>query len=608
MTQGDSDPDEAQFVKYEVADEVYTAPDEHRQVADGVFVAEYSPDIDNWEGAGMIEVLEWDYDDDEPPKYSGDPEITEGSNGRLWIAVPDSTGDSIKKVDMGHWVCDRCGHDVEMGPIFRGMEVRKPEECPGCDRQSNFSHYAATFGTSNDTISNLMTTEPLWKPPSGVGDVDVGAIWDAVYDHIYEHWDASGRDWLYEGLTAYAMGTWLRPAFDFVPHLLIIGKHETGKTRLLNTLKGVSYRCVHTTSASPSSVFRGIDGNNITLYMSEYHDLDQETQQTIDSVIKAGQKRGEVILRAEESLGGGYSVNNFNPFTHVAISTQFDPRDDIRSRCFEIQTRPSDRSMPRTLDDTDHILDDLLAMRYELLDSPRLDEAQAAAEAYMDENNLFNRLSEKLWSLITVSELADRDISNFIEHAVESSAEDKSESDEAHFIRAVIDEAFKVLDELDADDVESDDLWDEADLKITRIRRRFNDMTGRDVSNQFMGSLRKRLGFEKARKSDGTYISDPNLKEKLRRVASENNVEWQPSPDLVPSTEGDEANAQDQRRQDIKGAINSTSGLKNPSPERVIGCLEGQGYEAEFIEHDINKMLEEGTLVETPDGSLALNN
>lgn len=113
----------------------------------------------------------------------------------------------------------------------------------------------------------------------------------------------------------------------------------------------------------------------------------------MNAVIKGSQKRGEDVMRTEKGPEGGYEPATFDIFTHVAIGTQFDPPDDIISRCIKIQTKPADRDIPVWFDEelaTD-LRNNLFFARYRLLESDEWDEAEQAALEWLNERGISGR-------------------------------------------------------------------------------------------------------------------------------------------------------------------------------------------------------------------------
>lgn len=489
----------------------------------------------------------------EPPQtFEAPPELVVDDRTRNILAVlypvENDQGhiDGVKTWNGSQWRCQRCGGVNSTSPTQRGGEVTRPGECHSCEREGPFTADVApaSIYTPND-VEKVLSANPVYEP-AVIGDwgewigLDADpptfeSVYNEIREYFHRYWAAGdGREWMYDMLTCFAMSTWFRERLDFLPHLLILGKHETGKTRLLNTLRNVSYRGVHTASLTPAYVYRGIDAHDISLYISEYHDLGEDSQRDVDAVVKAGQKRGEVIGRATESGGGEYDIENFDPFSHVAISTQYPPDDDIISRCFEIRTQPAKRSMPRVLKKAPQIRSKLLYLRYRYLFDDKISESATQAESYLDDRGVFNRLSEKLWCLVQMGVLADTDLDPFVNAVIGRDRERAEETEEANFLRAVLDEAFEQLYELSGANEEMvDDTWENLTIPLSNVKSRFENLTSREVSPTYIGIIRDRLGLDKKRLATGTTIHDENLKTKLKELCDQNGVEWAPTPGLI---------------------------------------------------------------------------
>jgi len=528
QNQSDEDVEYGEKVKYEVINfESYPEWDDHTEVDEDTYIGEFRPEIPSFVSANIIRIIDADYDPEDVDIYSFPPEPLQDGN-KMKVLTPRKSSRGVTTYAFDRWRCERCGN-VATGPqltVDGKIEDCIPEECPSCERNGPFVPAVMSPEESMDKYLDAVPDNPIWEPPTSAHDPGMDSLFDDVRDHIETYWD--GDDWLYDGLAAYVIATWIREELDFVPHLLVRGTHESGKTRLLNTMREVSYRCVHTAAATPAAVFRAIDQYNVTMFVSEYHDLGEEVQQQIDAILKAGQKRGEVAMRAADGGERGYQPEVYDPFTHVAISTQFSVDDDMESRCFVVQTERTDAEMPRTIDDRDDLRCRLMGFRAEYLNSDAMAEARARVEQKMDDDGIFNRIGEKLSSILLVAELFDKDITRFIERVVVRDEESKSDTEEAQFVRALKDAANRTLERIDPDDdeVEVKEDWSNLELKQTVIRDSFNSIGDRDVSSRYITEIRDRMGFDSARYSDGVYLCHPNLKGRLKSLADEFNIPW----------------------------------------------------------------------------------
>jgi len=457
------------------------------------------------------------------PELTGPPEPVE-DDGTMKLFYPTHDGRSVQSVDLGTWECQRCGATTET--LVLNGEVESPHECAGCERQGPFTHRGLPESAG---VTPSAFADPSWPLPGGVSDEGYADLWADVRDWIHTNW-VTDEDHLYDGLTAFAIATWLRPNFNFLPQVMVMGKHETGKTRLLSTLKRVSYRARQPVSFTPAALFRTIDRYDITLFLSEYHDLNDDLRDEVNAVIKGSQKRGEDVMRIQKAPGGEFEPVDFDIFTHVAIGTQFDPPDDIISRCIKIQTKPADRDVPPWFDEdrAEDLRNRLLYARYRLLDSEEWDEARGRSLEWLNDRDVSGRLREKLLSLVTVADLWDEreSIEPFVEAMEAEATEAAADSDDALVIQAIVDLALGEVESVQT--IGDADPWEGLEIPVSDVRDRFETISDRDdISSRYIGQIRKRLGLEKERGRDGVVIRDDNLEAKLRALCEENNLPFE---------------------------------------------------------------------------------
>lgn len=438
---------------------------------------------------------------------------------------PQSTGDPLRRIVLGTYECSKCGNRTLDGECRANGTLKPPKYCEICERKTKWIHVG---GISEAFAQVVLRSSRMWRPPSTVDSREFDHLWEDVREFICDHWDANEPE-IYDGLTAYALSTWLRENLTFVPHLMLMGKTTGGKTRLLNTLARVSYRAVVTASATPASMYRLIASYDVTYYISEYHGLEFDTRRELDAVVRAGQKRGEVVTRAEASPTG-YEPEVFDPFSHIAIATQFRPDDDIVNRCIQVRSQSANRDMPATLDEGRglDLRNRLLYARFRLLDSEEWTSAEEAAYGYLKEHRISGRTREKLLSLLTVAIVWGNltpQFSEFIKRVVRQDRQAAADSEDAFVVEAIRDLAFEAIPDVTLGDVE--DPFAAVEIPIRDVAERYEAMTGDEKSPTWVGQVRERLGLEKAKKRDGTVISDPRLGPKLQRLCSELNLEWE---------------------------------------------------------------------------------
>jgi len=444
------------------------------------------------------------------------------------LVTPSEDGSNVNVVKLGTWECLQCGAEEYIPPHDGELEL--PYKCPGCEREKpGYKHKGVPEGSD---VNPQALASDGWMMPSGVNDDGYEELWDDLRDWVRTYW-AYPDEWMYDGLAAYAITTWLRDEIEAVPQLMVIGKHDAGKTRLLNTLRHICYRAKLPVDFTGPALFRTIDAFGTTMFLSEFHQLAQDQKEVAESVIKGSQKRGESVLRVEKNGAGEFTPKDFDIFTHVGFATQYEPADDIASRSIEIKTKSTDRDMPMEFDEQEakELQARLLYARYRLLDSVEWNNALTGAKVLLtDEYGIVGRLREKLLAITAAGIVWDRadELEPFIEYAKNQTEKDKAESDDALFIQAVVDLAFEEANKMGVLGEEKNVNWAGVEIPVSDARDRFNSITGRDVSSSYMGQIRNRLELGKTRKADGTVIADEDLRSKLKRLADENNVAFEP--------------------------------------------------------------------------------
>ena len=471
--------------------------------------------------------------DEEPVFLSGptEPIVTTDDHGDDVVKLLEPRSDGAASViELGSWVCELC---QTRNTIDEGDPTNPPSECKGCERQGPFYHRGEPEDWDDDSPSVVdlaVRAKKMWYPPSSISDDNYDELWSDVREYIRDHWDAGDdddADAIYDGLTAYALSTWVRENLTFLPHLMLRGHTTGGKTRLLNTLARVSYRAIVSASATPASMYRLVDSYNASYFISEYHGLDRDSRLELDNIVRAGQKKGEVVTRAEPSQNG-YEPMVYDPFTHAAIATQYEPKDDIVNRCIQVKSSTSTRDMPAVHDETqaESIRNRLLYARYRLLHSDEWERAEVEAYEYLADRDITGRTREKLLSGVTMAILWDclDSFGAFVDLIAEQDQIASAESEDALFVEAVKDLAFdKIGSRTDVDG----DPFAAITIPYSEITDRYEEITGVEKNASWAGHIVKRLGFEKARKRNGTVIEDPDLGDKLRSKCEHFNLDWE---------------------------------------------------------------------------------
>ena len=579
-------------VEYKVLDDAFQPPEGHRKrVGKRYKGPKEDLSYEQLAGSGTIEIIDDGSQTD--VNLTGPAEPVVRNDGRIEILLPNQN----QNVTLGVWE-HSCGTGVENPP--QNGEVNPPNECPGCDKQGSWEHKG---DLSPAQVQAALRAGDMWYPPGYVAQERYNDLWGDVRAFIRDYWDAKEAE-IYDGLTAYALSTWVRPNLEFVPHLMLMGKTTGGKTRLLNTLARVSYRAVVAASATPASMFRMIDAYDVSYFVSEYHGLGPDEQRELDNVVRAGQKEGEIVTRAEQSPTG-FEPKVFDPFSHIAIATQYTPDDDIVNRCIQVRSSPENRDMPATFDDAraKAIRNRLLYARFRLLNSKEWEEAESRAFDYLEANNITGRTREKLLSLITVAILWDKldAFEPFINAVCEHDKEAVANSEDARFVQVLRDLA---LEEIEETAILTDgDPFAAVTVPYTDVVDQYEAVCGVEKSASWVGHIRDRLDFEKERKRDGTVIQDPELGSKLQQLCEEHNLNWESSDSATadPQPSNPRGSADGKRlKTRIKHKLKDKYGpLATATPDDVAELV---GAEEENVRTALDNLATETRLLEKTDG------
>lgn len=95
----------------------------------------------------------------------------------------------------------------------------EPHTCYECERNGPFKPHPTQLSEQLRAF-----TAPMWRPPQTVETERLDNVWDDTREYIRQHWIApADEEHLYDGLTAFAISTWLKSTLKFVPHAMIIG-------------------------------------------------------------------------------------------------------------------------------------------------------------------------------------------------------------------------------------------------------------------------------------------------------------------------------------------------------------------------------------------------
>ena len=144
-------------------------------------------------------------------------------------------------------------------------------------------------------------------------------------------------DTRYYALIAYwVIGTYFHKRFSSFPYLFINALKRSGKTKLLDVLKLLTYNAVFSPNMSTSSLFRLTQSAGATTLLDESEDLaDPEKQAEFKSLLLSGYKRGTFVYRSEKE-NEKYIPVPFDVYSPKAIANIRGIDDVLEDRCITI--------------------------------------------------------------------------------------------------------------------------------------------------------------------------------------------------------------------------------------------------------------------------------
>jgi len=161
---------------------------------------------------------------------------------------------------------------------------------------------------------------PRWSPKHlkrFISGLEPNPSVDDTYDMVLSAYK-SYIDYVEPGapviLALYTIQSYLMPLFDTTAYIIFTGTKKSGKSRNLDVAEQLVFNPVRAVDVTPSSLFRIIEDWQATLLIDE-SDLDMPDRAvTLRSILLAGYKRGNVVLRTERTSRDKFIVERYDVF------------------------------------------------------------------------------------------------------------------------------------------------------------------------------------------------------------------------------------------------------------------------------------------------------
>lgn len=212
------------------------------------------------------------------------------------------------------WQCQKCGAVIQNNP-------KAPVYCDknqgGCDRMSSFK------------VVTKPVREDYWKLPiwEEHRDVDVFELYDSIFG-LLKDLVILPEDIHYKIISLWIISTWKRESWETVGFPVFRGIIGSGKTRALNVIQELSYRCVPCATATFSALGRLSHFHQVSITVDEANaQLNPNTESGVQllNFIKQSYKKGSKYMLSDvDDAEECNAINNFG-FKAFAGEKTFNP-------------------------------------------------------------------------------------------------------------------------------------------------------------------------------------------------------------------------------------------------------------------------------------------
>lgn len=141
-------------------------------------------------------------------------------------------------------------------------------------------------------------------------------------------------------LTAWIIGTYFHPLFNYYPYLHFTGTKNVGKSKTMKLMACLCFNGVMSVSVTTASQFRIIEALRPTLFLDESEDLNDKAFSDKRALLLGGYEAGSSVLRTEKEKDH-YRVKRLGNYSPRAFASIEGLEDTLASRTVQIQMERS---------------------------------------------------------------------------------------------------------------------------------------------------------------------------------------------------------------------------------------------------------------------------
>jgi hypothetical protein len=347
-------------------------------------------------------------------------------------------------------------------------------------------------------------------------------LWKDLHNFIHDHLFLPSKE-LYDVLTSWTLATWLRELWTVVPYIFFYGPIASGKTRGLETLRGISYRGILASNISPAALFRASEEWHPTLFLDETEIYNKDTKTEVVGLLNSGYRKGQYAIRVKQTQNGS-ELQAFDVFGFKALAGTQGLAQALESRSILVRMIKARRKVERVIDEdrATELRNKLLGWRlYTLANSELFELSELFQETIEPLKFGDGRLQELFNCLLAVSNEGRENIKKYAHKLHEIRSFEEKASEEAEIIEILA----------------KKDMIDEKNVVLTRdVAEAFN--SSRKEKEQWktrsIGWIIRRLGFDKVHTGQGNgWLIDKERLNYLQQIYGITEQADTPPPEKV---------------------------------------------------------------------------
>ena len=144
----------------------------------------------------------------------------------------------------------------------------------------------------------------------------------------------------FDYLTAWTIGTYFFPLFNYYPYLHFTGTKEVGKSKAMKLMSQLCFNGIMSVSITDASQFRIITELLPTLFLDETENLSDRTYSERRALLLGGYEKGSTAIRTEK-VGDTFRTREFDNFSPRVFGSIEGLEDTLASRTIQIAMKRS---------------------------------------------------------------------------------------------------------------------------------------------------------------------------------------------------------------------------------------------------------------------------